>query len=69
MRWMKKYARSDGFKKRGVLYMMISLIGMSYEFFFVDPIRLPVLFLWIGVFGIGVIVYKMLRDPDRTDKD
>lgn len=61
----EKFQSADGYQKRAYLYLVISFIGLSYEFLFVRPMRTIVILLWLGVFGIGLIVKFLLREPER----
>ncbi len=61
----EKYQCTDGYQKRAYLYLVISFIGLSYEFLFIRPMRTIVILLWLGVFGIGLIVKFMLQEPER----
>ena len=63
---MKKLLRSlDGYKKRGLVYIAIGVLLISYELIFVRPLRPTVLILWTGVIGIGFIVILYFREPQE----
>ncbi len=56
----------DRYRKRGMLYIIISIIGIVIELFFSKGIDYGVLILWLGVIGIGIIVMLTLKDPHRN---
>ncbi len=58
-----KFRGTDAYRKRGIIYISISLLGMAYELIFVKPIRPTVLILWASVVGIGLIVMITLKGP------
>ncbi len=63
---MIKFFKSlDGYKKRGILYIAIGVLLISYELIFVRPLRPTVLILWTGVIGIGSIVLLYFREPNE----
>ena len=62
---LEKYKAADSYKKRGVIYISIAVIFMSYEFIFHRPPRLTVLLLWFGLVVIAVFVMTTLKDPRR----
>lgn len=63
---MKKFFKSlDGYKKRGLVYITIGVLLISYELIFVRPLRPTVLILWTGVIGIGIIVILYFREPQE----
>ena len=57
MNWFK-----DGFKRRGIIYIVIGILGIAYELLFSKVIRPVVLVLWSGIIGIGVIVMLYFKD-------
>ena len=61
----KKINLSDGFRKRGLFYIAIAIIGIGYELFVAHPIRPIVLLLWLAVIGIGITVILTLKDEKR----
>lgn len=60
-----KIAQMDRYRKRGMIYIIISIIGIVIELFFSKGIDYGVLILWLGVSGIGIIVMLTLKDPHR----
>jgi hypothetical protein len=60
---VEKFKAADPYRKRGIVYSAVSLLGMSHEIIFVKPSRPTVLILWICVMGIGVIVLTTLKGP------
>ncbi len=58
-----KFREADAYRKRGIIYISISLLGMGYELIFVNPFRPTVLILWASVIGIGLIVMTTLKGP------
>ncbi len=60
-----KIAQMDRYSKRGMIYILISIIGIVIELFFSKAIDYAVLILWLGVIGIGLIVMLTLKDPHR----
>ena len=53
---------TDGYKKRGLIYIALALAGIGYEVAFVQLVRPIVLILWLAVIGIGIAVMLTLRD-------
>jgi hypothetical protein len=62
---LNQYKAASSFKKRGIIYISIGVLFLSYELFFSKPIRTIVVLLWIGVIFIGVAVLTQLKDHDR----
>ena len=58
----------DGFRKRGIIYFTIAALGIFYEVFFSNRVRVEVVLLWLGVAGIGVIVMLTLKDEHKKTK-
>ncbi len=59
---IEKFKAIDSYKKRGVLYITIAVIFMTYEFIFQEPPRLPVLLLWFGLIVIAIFIMTTLKD-------
>ena len=56
---------ADGYKKRGLLYTLIAVIGLGYELLFSGQVRPVVVVLWTGLLGIGLIVAFTIRDQQN----
>ena len=62
---VKKYKSLGSFQKRGIVYIAVSALFLTYELFFHDPPRPVVVLLWLGVVVIAVSVIFILKDPER----
>ena len=65
MRILEKFKKMDSYRRRGIIYISISLCGILYELLFVSPIRQKVVLLWLGVILIGVVVMLTLKDSEQ----
>jgi hypothetical protein len=60
-----RYKAAGSFKKRGIIYISIAALFISFELMFSRPVRPIVVMLWIGVVIIGVIVLTQFKDKNR----
>lgn len=60
-----KIRGTDSYKKRGLVYLTISVFFLGYELLFQHPPRRTVVLLWLGVIVIAVSVIISLKDPER----
>ncbi len=57
----------DRFTKRGLVYAIVSFLGLSYEVGFVHPPRLFVLVMYGLVLGVGLIcIFKLKEREDEA---
>lgn len=52
----------DGFTIRGIIYSIISGLGLGYEIIFVHPPRLFLLIMYSFVIGIGLICIFFIKE-------
>lgn len=55
----------DPFTIRGVVYTLLSSLGLGYEFFFIEAPRPFLLIMYTCVIGIGLICIFLLEDKNR----
>ena len=65
MNLLKKIPIKNGYRIRGIIYIAISLIGLGYELLFIRPFRMLPIFLWIGVLGIGLVIFTSFKDNTK----
>ncbi len=58
-----KYKAANSYKKRGIIYISISLFFLLYEIFGMAAPRTPVVLLWLGVILIALVIMTTLKDP------
>jgi len=52
----------NGFIKRGLISITVSLVGLLYEFMFPRPLRPVSIILWVCVMFIGLLVIYSFKD-------
>lgn len=62
---LKRIKEADSYKKRGVVYIIVALLFMLYEFILHRPPRLTILLLWFSLIIIAIFIMTTLRDPRR----
>jgi len=54
--------KGDGYRKRGIIYIVIAVAGIVYEVLFVTPVRTVSILLWSGLIVISFVIMLTLRD-------
>ena len=52
----------DKFTIRGIVYIIISLIGLSYEIFWADHVRVLPLVAYLAIIGIGLFCIFIIKE-------
>ena len=65
MKWLKQFKALSAFKKRGIIYGLVGVIGFCAEWLLNSPPRKSVLLLWSGLIVIAVLVFFILREPNN----
>ena len=63
-KYKERYKNAPAYKKRGIIYIVISLSFLLYELSRSSP-RQTVIFLWAGVILLAIIIMTTLKDPHR----
>jgi len=56
----------DKFTLRGIIYTVIGLLGIGYEFIFSRSTRPIVVLLYLGIIGIGLICIFLIKEKKST---